>query len=253
MTHFRNWCQIEEESLNKHKVSVLDAHELHTIPAVKLVAKGVPEQYVDGSRIEKILVRLGRESAAKMLAAKLPRGAKARSGDLGEILCASYVREETIYQVGVYKLQWADHREMAMRGDDILCFHIDPRTKQVLILKGEVKSRANLGAVVINEARKALSANDGLPSAHSALFVADRLHEIGESAAATVLDDLFLKNQIRPEQVTHMLFTFSGNNPKKLLLKNLQDYSGTIPQIYVGLRVEKHQAFIKSVFDAVTL
>lgn len=48
-----------------------------------------------------------------------------------------------------------------------------------------------------------------------------------------------------------MLFTFSGNDPLKFLKVNLQGYTGPVPQHYVGLRVEGHQAFIKAVFAAV--
>jgi hypothetical protein len=48
-----------------------------------------------------------------------------------------------------------------------------------------------------------------------------------------------------------MLFTFSGSNPSNLLKNNLSLYTGTIPQYYVALQVNSHQAFIKAVFDAV--
>ena len=45
-----------------------------------------------------------------------------------------------------------------------------------------------------------------------------------------------------------MLFTFTGNNPENFLTADLNNYTGTIDQFSVGLRVEDHQAFIKVVY-----
>jgi 7-keto-8-aminopelargonate synthetase-like enzyme len=87
-----------------------------------------------------------------------------------------------------------------------------------------------------------------LPSPHALAFVADRLNETGDTVLGDALDNALLKDGIRASQVSHMLFTFSGNDPLKLLKSNLQSYAGTVPQLYVGLRVEGHQDFIKAVF-----
>lgn len=104
---------------------------------------------------------------------------------------------------------------------------------------------------VIDEARAALCANSGLPSPHALAFVADRLNQAGDTFLGDALDKAQLKDGIRVSQVSHMLFTFSGNDPLKLLKTNLQSYAGPVPQHYVGLRVDRHQDFIKAVFAAI--
>ncbi|MEO3714116.1 hypothetical protein [Roseateles flavus] len=128
---------------------------------------------------------------------------------------------------------------------------MDPKNGGLNILKAEVKSRSGMTTAVINEARAALCANSGLPSPHALAFVADRSNEAGDTVLSNALDKALLMDGIRASQVSHMLFTFSGNDPLKLLKANLQSYAGPVPQHYVGLRVEGHQDFIKAVFAAI--
>ena len=108
-----------------------------------------------------------------------------------------------------------------------------------------------MSASVIGEARKALSGNAELPSPHAVSFVADRLGETGDLALKDALDTAQLRDGFGPSQVTHMIFTFSGNDSSTLLKNNLTAYAGEASQHYVGLRVQTHQNFIKDVFDSV--
>ena len=218
--------------------------------AVTSVAAVVPDHYAAPDRVADILHRLGKPAVAEYVRTKLPEGARSRSGDLGEILATSFVTDFTSYKVGVFKLRWADHREMAMRGDDILGIRLDP-TVTVKFLKGEVKSRAALGKKTIDEARAALSASHGRPTPHALAFVADRLFETGDKALAAIVDQYQLSARIKLDQLSHLLFMFTGNNPSTLLTTNLTAYAGKIPQVAVGLRVSTHQAFIKQVFEKV--
>ena len=66
------------------------------------------------------LERLGKPAAAEKLRIKLPQVTKIRSGDIGEILTTDYIDEETVFSVPIKKLRWKDHRNMAMRGDDVI-------------------------------------------------------------------------------------------------------------------------------------
>jgi hypothetical protein len=121
----------------------------------------------------------------------------------------------------------------------------------VKFLKGEVKSRATLGKKTVDEARVALSSSNGRPTPHALAFVADRLFETGETALAEAIDEYQLKKRIEIKQLSHLMFMFTGNNPTNLLTANLTAYSGTIPQVAIGLRVPTHQAFIKDVYEKV--
>lgn len=250
MTRFVEWCVETETAVSTHKLHRLDAQLPKIAHAVTVVADAVPGFYAFPSRLAGLLAKLGKPAAAAYLATKLPATKAIRSGDLGEILCNAYVLESTKFNLGIRRLRWKDHREMSMRGEDVLAFNLDPKGL-LYILKAEVKSRASMTSAVISEARDALSYNSGLPSPHAISFVADRLNENGDAMLRDALDKAQLLGGIRQHQITHMLFTFSGSNPSNLLTKNLNSYSGSVPQQYVALTVAKHQEFIKSVFETV--
>jgi len=251
MIEFAKWCIDTEEPVPRHKLRRLELDAAKQARAIAAVAKAVPGYYTDPRRIADLLKKLGKPAAGAHVEQKLPTQATIRSGDLGEILCNAYVLEATPFKLGIRRLRWKDHRNMSMRGEDVLAFSLEPKTAGLKILKGEAKSRAGLSAAVVDEARAALSANNGLPSPHAIAFVADRANEAGDTVLGDALDKAQLKDGIRASQVSHMLFTFSGNDPLKLLKTNLQTYTGAVPQHYVGLRVEGHQEFIEAVFEAV--
>ena len=136
---------------------------------------------------------------------------------------------------------------MAMRGDDILAIRADP-VLAVRFLKGEVKSRAALAAKSVADARDALSSNHGRPTPHALAFLSDRLSETGHKALSDLIDDQ-LRQRIKKAQISHLLFVFTGTDPRRALAADLAAYTDTIPQHAVGLRVLAHQDFVKQIFD----
>lgn len=248
---FAKWCKATEESVQSHKLHGLGVAAGKTALAIGAIAEAVPGYYTDPKRIADLLLKLGKPAAAAHVEQKLPTQASIRSGDLGEILCNGYVYAATSFNLGIKRLRWKDHRNMSMRGEDVLAFSLDSKCGSLRILKAEVKSRAGMRSTVIAEARAALCANGGLPSPHALAFVADRLNQGGETMLSDALDKAQLKDGISVSMVSHMLFTFSGNDPLTLLKASLQSYAGPVPQYYVGLRVDGHQDFIKAVFAAI--
>ena len=221
MANIKLWCSETVTKVKSHSLVYLEADTaVLESTGVASVAASIPTHYAAPDRIADILRRLGKSAVADYVQTKLPQGAKSRSGDLGEILATSYVSEFTGYSVGVFKLRWSDHREMAMRGDDILGIRLDSGVT-VKFLKGEVKSRANLGKKTVDEARTALASSNGRPTPHALAFVADRLFETDETDLAEVIDQFQLKARIEINQLSHLMFTFTGNNPSNLLTANL--------------------------------
>lgn len=243
------WCKSINKQVNGHAMCLLAAQPDKLRDAVKIIAKAVPSHYVSPARVAGIMKKLGRAKLARFITDKLPRSKALRSGDLAEMLGVSYLAEATPYKLAIRRLRWKDHREMAMRGEDILAFAPDA-TGRLLILKGEVKSRASLTAGVVQDARAALLANRGRPSPHGLAFVADRFFEEGKRDLADMLDSLQLNQRVTREQITHLIFTFSANDPTDVLRGDLENYNGRFAQMSVGLRIETHQKFIKSVFEA---
>jgi hypothetical protein len=120
----------------------------------------------------------------------------------------------------------------------------------VRFLKGESKSRANLGAGVIAEAREMLAANDGRPSQHALGYIMHRLFELQRDELAILFEKFMLLNSIAAKQVVHLLFTLSGNDASKALTDDLKACGKTdIEQHAATLRIADHQEFIASVYE----
>lgn len=251
MVQFNNWCDATDSQVGTHPLRVLYGDPVRLDVGVAATAAVVPNHYTAEDRVAGILRRLGKAEAATFLEGKLPTSKSIRSGDLGEILAAEWIATQGGYEVPVKRLRWKDHRNMAMRGDDVIGIRQNPQAGGLLFLKTEAKSRVSLSAGVVAEARAGLDKDGGLPSAHALSFIADRLAELGNNALSDAILDAQLKHGIQPQNVHHLLFTFSGNNPEAHLAGSLQTYAGGIAQWSVGLRIEGHAAFVAAVFDLV--
>jgi hypothetical protein len=245
---FSSWCDIDEDQVNSHDLRLLTAKDAGLKSFVWALASTLPAHYAAPHRIAAVLRKFGKNKAADYIASKLPTSKTGKSSDIGEILSTEYIDAHTRFDAPIKRLRWRDHREMAMRGDDVI--GIDASGKgPVGFLKAEAKSRASLKTQTVEEARAALNRDDGLPSPHALGFVAERLHEIGNETLSDVIDDIQLNKQIKPTQVEHLLFTFSGNASRDFLAADLTSYKGTIRQTSVGVRVKGHQHFIAEVYD----
>lgn len=251
MIDFPNWCDQAVEDVGPHTLHVMTARAEDTAHGRAAVAGIVPGHYAAEEQVARILRRLGRPATAAFIEGKLPTTKAIRSGDLGEILATEYIADLTPYSVPIKRLRWKDHRNMAMRGDDVIGLIRDPATGRLRFLKAEAKSRAALPAGVVAEARSGLDKDSGLPSPHALQFISARLMEAGEDDLADAIDDALLKHGIAPQSVKHLLFTFSGNDPANHLRASLQDYAGGIAQQCVGIRVAAHGAFVAEVYDQV--
>lgn len=220
--------------------------------AIQATAAIVPTHYASEEQAARALARLGKPEAAALIQGKLPTTKAIRSGDLGEIYATEWIDAHSGgYHAPIKRLRWKDHRNMAMRGDDVIGMLQDPQTQRLHFLKTEAKSRVALTAQVLTEARAALDKDGGLPSAHALSFISARLLELNQLPLADAIDDALLKHGIPPQNVRHLLFAFSGNAPDALLAASLQTYPGPITQWGVGLRVDGHAAFIGAVYDRV--
>jgi hypothetical protein len=245
---FDKWCTTKTTPVGDWELEVLTAEAGKIEFAVNVVSKAIPDQYTSEDRLAAIMKNLGKVKTAKFIETSLPTSVNVRSGDLGEVLGVTYLAECTEFKLYIKRLRWKDHRNMAMRGEDVLAFALNERGN-LMVLKGEAKSRKTLGASTMKAARTALAANNGRPSAHAMAFMATRYFEQGDKKMTDLLDRAQLDEQLPLGRVTHMLFVLSGNDPTKHLEKDLLEYKGAINQIAVGVVVATHQEFIKSVFE----
>lgn len=252
MTRFAEWCtEVVVGCSAPHSHTMLTADASKFDASVAIMADVMPDHFLPPSRLAEMFARLQRHEVAELIKNRLPESAQLKSGDLGEVLCTTFVREKTPFTLGINRLQFKDHRNMSMRGDDMLGFNLNPVTGKLTLLKAESKSNATMPAATVAKAREALSGYGELPSPHSMGFVADRLTNPADKPLRDAIDDAQLKKSLKPSDVTHMLFAFTGNDTTTLLQSNLSGYAGGSVQHYVGLRVAEHQKFIKAVFAAV--
>lgn len=251
MSNFDRWSTTSRREVNGHTLETITGDPSRSELAVTSVAATVSEHYMAPDRLAEILEKFGHVKAAEAVKNKLPTIKSARSGDLGEIIGSNFIDEKLSYTVAIKRLRWKDHREMAVRGDDILAIQKDA-TWSLLFLKAEVKSRQSLTAAVVVEAREALDRDQGRPSPHSLAFVADRLREAGHTELAGRIDEIQIGLGADRQQVSNLLFTFSGNDPTDFLEKDLNSYAGNIPQVAIGLRIHNHADFIASIYEKVS-
>lgn len=252
MAQFNDWCLIVNEPVENHFLRVMTCQDARLPTAIEATAAIVPVHYASEEQIARAFARLGKPAAAALIQGKLPTAKAIRSGDLGEIYATEWIDAHSGgYRVPIKRLRWKDHRNMAMRGDDVIGILQDAQTQRLHFLKTEAKSRATLTTQVLTQARASLDKDGGLPSPHALSFISARLLELGNLPLADAIDDALLKHGIPVQNVRHLLFTFSGNPPDAMLTASLRAYPGPINQWAIGLRVVEHTAFIGAVYDRV--
>lgn len=252
MARFNEWCISADEFVGNHFKSIISAQAANLDAGIQATAEIIPDHYASEEHLARALARLGKPAAAALIEEKLPTTKQIRSGDLGEIYATEWIDAHSGgYNAPIKRLRWKDHRNMAMRGEDVIGILQDPQTERLFFLKTEAKSRAVLTAQVLTDARAGLDKDGGLPSAHALSFISARLLELGNLPIADAIDDALLKHGIPAASVRHLLFTFSGNAPGALMATSLAAYPGAFNQWGVGLRVEGHGAFIGAVYDQV--
>jgi hypothetical protein len=224
VTLFNDWCDFERSENNTKRLWKLREREGGRDAIADALPEIVRSHYDDLQRIAEDVRALGFAGAAAILAERIPRTSRARSGELGEILATELIEEETDYGVPIRRLRYKDGREMSLRGDDFLGVHVDDEGR-LHLLKGESKSRAALAKATITEARKALSRDDGRPTATTLLFVADRLLEGNDeqSEKGRLIRNEVATRTIPADRIDHVFFSFSGNATPDALAEDLDN------------------------------
>jgi hypothetical protein len=245
---YEHWCDVK-------KTDVAVGRRLYLLTEKDGVRSGIHaaivetvfSHYEDPKRLSERIKRLGLKKASKILDDMLPKTKKVRSGHLGEIFAAEVVPVVLpSFRIPIKRLRWLDGRESALRGEDVI--GIACEKTRVRFLKGESKSRVALTPAVVAEARETLKSNHGSLSHHAMAFVMKRLFDRGDSATAKIFEEYMLDRTIPIQDLTHLMFAFSGNDASAQLTSDLKSYSGKIDQHAVNLRIEDHQRFISSIY-----
>jgi hypothetical protein len=132
MIQFNDWCTAADINVGPHTLRVLSADPAKLNAGIDATAAVVSTHYANEEQVSSILARLGKPAAAEFIRRKLPTSKSIISGDLGEILATEYIVDQTAYEVPIKRLCWKDHRNMAMRGDDVIGIAHNQQWGQVL-------------------------------------------------------------------------------------------------------------------------
>jgi hypothetical protein len=250
MPLFTDWCECSSADTGQKRILKYS----EKIGGREAISATLPEvmrsHYDDAARIAEDVAQLGYTKAAAILAERMPRSKRARSGEFGEILATELVEEGLGYRVPVRRLRYKDGREMALRGDDFIGITTDA-DGNLGFAKGEAKSRETLSKVVITEARTVLSRDAGRPTPTSILFVADRLMDLGgdEELLGRAIRNEVANRTVPSSRIEHVMFTTSGNPAPQALDDDLNSAPGDHPHTVIHLHISDHQDFIKTNYE----
>ena len=249
---FDTWLNASEETDQRKTLWRATEADNQRQNSLSELAVRTRSHYVKDEEIAAFLDTLGYDRAAKVVRTNFPKGPTCRSGDLGEILCAEVVEEWCDFEVPIRKLRYKDHRDQAMRGEDVIGVQIADLS-QIRLLKAEAKSAQALSTKTVQSAREGLEANFGRPTSHSLIYVARRLIEIGGAKAELgkkILTEA-VSDAVPKGRITHCLFTITGNPAVEMLDDDFANADGTRDQYIIHIQIPDHAKFIEQVFDGV--
>lgn len=249
---FEKWCDSTKESDNRKCYWTYTERVGARDDVLKDVATVIRSHYGRLEHIAEDVERLGYEQAADILRQQMPQTPINRSGDLGEILATELVEEEVGLRVPVRRLRYKDGRDLPMRGDDFIGASFDESTQTLSLLKGEAKSRKVLGKRTVEEAREVLNRDSGRCTPGSLMFVANCLLESSDTDDNQLgrrLRDEVGQKLLSAEQITHMLFTLSGNGAPASLRDDFESVSTDRNHYIVNIHIRDHQDFIAAMYE----
>jgi hypothetical protein len=250
---FDTWCDTSEETDGRKTLWRATEEDNGRAVVLDEIAERARSHYVSDDEIATFLEVLGYDDAADVIRENYPEGATARSADLGEILCAEIVEEWCDHNVPIRKLRYKDHREQALRGEDVIGVRLTEEN-QLSILKGEAKSAQALSTDTVTSAREGLEANSGRPTAHAMIYLARKLLNSG-SLDDQSLGELILKESKRAEvpkdRIAHCLFVLSGNPANDMLDDDFEAADGGRDQFIIQIQIPDHAALVEAVYEKV--
>jgi hypothetical protein len=146
VAQFNDWCISVDEPVGDHHRRMMTGQAAHLAVGIQATAAIVPAHYASEEQVARAFARLGKPAAAALIESKLPTTKQIRSGDLGEIYATEWIDAHSGgYRAPIKRLRLKDHRNMAMRGDDVIGILQDPQSQRLQFLKtgGEEPRRLN--------------------------------------------------------------------------------------------------------------
>ena len=249
---FDEWCEATElEEGRKLLCRMTEADGTRTT-ALQELRRRIQSHYVSDEEIAAFLDTLDYGDVAELVRLNYPESARGRSGDLGEILATELIEEWCGYDVPIRKLRYKDHRDQAMRGEDVIGARHD-KNGQLELLKAEAKSAQSLSTATVAEARAGLEAHHGRPSPHALMFTARKLLEAGTDIGDTLGRELLqtaIEDETPKSKVAHLLFALTGNAALDMIDTDFDNADGERNQYIAHFRIRDHGEFVGAAYNA---
>ncbi|MEE9454684.1 MAG: Hachiman antiphage defense system protein HamA [Paracoccaceae bacterium] len=249
---FDTWFDTSEETNGRKTFWRATENEGQRELLLDEIATRTRSHYASDMEVATFLEVLGYDDAAEVMRTNYPEGATGKSADLGEILCAEIVEEWCEFKVPIRKLRYKDHRDQAMRGEDVIGIRHDAQGR-LCLLKGEAKSARSLSSGTVEEARDGLNKNLGRPTAHSMMYLARRLIEqrgASEELGKEILAEAAQK-AVPQTRITHCFFAITGNKAGDMLDEDYVNAGSERDQYIIHIRIPEHGAFVAEVYEKV--
>lgn len=251
---FDAWCEATEETDGRKTLWRAAERENSRADVLDELASRARSHYASDADIADFLDALDYAEAADVLRTLYPQGATGRSADLGEILGAEIVEEWCGFDVPIRKLRYKDHREQAMRGEDVIGVRHDDNGR-LNLLKGECKSAQALSAATVAAARSGLEANFGRPTAHAMTYFARKLlesvHDEEKELGKEILRES-IRAAVPKRRIAHCAFFLTGNPADDMIDDDYSNADGDRTQYVIQIRIPDHADFVAEVYERVT-
>ena len=243
-----HWLSSRTTEEGRHTAILLSERECQRGSITTILDTVLRDHYFSDETWAGFFDALGASETAQAFRETLPTTKQARSADIGEIFATEIAEQTLQYKIPIRKLQWKDGRNVPLRGDDLIAIS-EKSDGTIKFLKGEAKSRRLLRAQVVTEAADYLDKGVGRPSRFSIVFIARELFKRGEIEQARIFLQA-LRNSFASNELEHLLFVVSGNDPSGFLIDHLSGMEqNAVKRFAIGLRISDHADFIAELYD----
>jgi hypothetical protein len=92
--------------------------------------------------------------------------------------------------------------------------------------------------------------HSGRPNPASLGFIAHQLRQSNRDQDAEIIESL-QEQDLNSKEITHLLFTFSGNEPIDAFADEMESPVPGLERLLVGIVVTDHQSFIADIFGRI--
>lgn len=256
-TFDRHWFTVESGTvatdggaIHTHRLAEVSGSRTAVLPHI---SAAVLEHHFHERRVADQLAALGHAKAAAFFASEMPRPDRTRKGNFGEVIASEHLVQRHGYKMPVLKLRYRDHRDMPMRGEDMIAFEVDEDDRITRLIVGEAKTVVQYAVDVVRRAHARLaSAFNPRPMTLSMLAAilydndatvpfAQEIDRVSNALAAGDFPRshwIVLINQVQPDNPFDALGT-QGN-----VVANLQ---------CVAVRLENLTGLVNAAFDPTAL